>query len=268
MDQNKAGLVALTLLLVIVAGGAYIALAQPGYMPGASTSGTGSGSAETPYGESIEISIGGESQTSGSASWFQQNPEAVASWFASYQNGDSQNVYTVNSTYKSQETVTIAASLAVTWSNVQSLSATVKVKAIDKGTPANNHEYTLANNVDIQAGSPTSDNWDTTPSISAHLTSIGGSTTSETVEYQVYCQVTATGTISGDTLTATIVYTPYGTLVYAQSSEANSATVTPSVSVTSYYDEALGLPDGALVTLLALLVIAVCAYVVFDQVKG
>jgi hypothetical protein len=268
MDQNKAGLIALTLLLVIVAGGAYIALAQPGFMPGASTSGTGSSSAETPYGESIEISIGGESQTSGAASWFQKNPEAVASWFASYQNSDSQNVYTVNSTYKSQETVTIESSLAVTWSNVQSLTATVKVKAIDKGTPTNNHEYTLANNIDIQAASPTSDNWNTAPSINAHLTSVGGSTTSETIEYQVYCQVTATGTISGDTLTATIAYTPYGTLVYDQSSEANSATVTPSVSVTSYYDQALGLPDGALVTMLAILVIAACAYVVYDQVKG
>jgi hypothetical protein len=268
MDKNKAGLIALTLLLVIVAGGAYIALAQPSFMPGASTSGTGSSSAETPYGESIEISIGGESQTSGSASWFQKNPEAVASWFASYQDGDSQNVYTVNSTYKSQETVTIESSLAVTWSNVQSLTTTVKVKALDKGTPTNNHEYTLANNVDIQAASPTSDNWDTAPSINAHLTSVGGSTTSETVEYQVYCQVTATGTISGDTLTATIAYTPYGTLVYDQSSEANSATVTPSVSVTSYYDQALGLPDGALVTMLAILVIAACTYVVYDQVKG
>ena len=268
MDKDRNLLIGLTILLVLVAAGAYVALGQPSFMPGAEVSGTSSSSAETPYGESIEISIGGEAETSGAASWFQQHPEAVASWIASYQDSTSQNVYEVNSTYKSQEDVTIDADLAVTWSNVESLTATVKVKAVDKGTPANSHEYTLANAVSIQAASPTSDSWSTTPSILTHLTSIGGSTTSETVQYQIYCQVTATGTISGDTLTATIAYTPYGTLVYEQSSESNDATVTPGISVSSVYDQQLGLPDGTLLYLACLVVIGISAWIFYHKMRG
>lgn len=268
MDRNQQILIGLTVLLILVGAGAYIALGQPSFMPGVSASGTSSSSAETPYGESIEISIGGESETSGAASWFEQNPEAVASWLASISDSDSQNVYEVNSTYKSQEQVELSADLAVTHSNVNSLTATVKIKAIDKGTPANEYEYTLANAVDIYAASPTSDSWSTTPSISTHLTSIGGSTTSETVQYQIYCQVTATGSISGDTLTATISYTPYGTLVYERSSESNDASVTPSVSVSSVYDQRLGLPDGTILVLSCLTVVALSAWVYFTKVQG
>jgi len=268
MNRDRQILLITLVALIMIAGGAYIALGQPSFMPGASASGTSSSSAETPYGESISISIGGESETSGSASWFEQNPEAVASWFASIQDSDSQDVYEVNSTYKSQEQVELSADLAVTHSNINTLSATVKIKAIDKSTPANNHEYTLASSEDIYAASPTDDSWSTTPSISTHLTSIGGSTTSETVQYQIYCEVTATGSISGDTLTATIAYTPYGTLVYEQSSESNSANVTPSVDVTSYYDQRLGLPDGTIVVLSCLTVVALSAWVFFTKVYG
>jgi len=268
MDRQKTLLIFLALTLVVVAAGAYIALGQPSFMPGASATGTSSSSAETPYGESISISIGAGSETSGSASWFQRNPDSVASWFASLQDSDSQDVYEVNSTYKSQEQVTIQAQLAVTHSNIDDLHATVKVKAIDKGTPSNNHEYTLANNVDIYAASPTDDSWSTTPSISTHLTDVGGSTTSETVQYQIYCEVTATGSISGDTLTATIAYTPYGTLVYEKSSEQNSANVTPSVSVTSYYDQRLGLPDGSLLFMACIVVVSLSAWIYFTKVQG
>jgi len=99
------------------------------------------------------------------------------------------------------------------------------------------------------------------PAILAHLTSIGGSTTSETVQYQIYAEVTATGTISGDTLTATIAYTPFGTLVYEQSSESSAASVTPTVSVASFLDDALGLPGETIMTTLAIMSVAAAWFI-------
>ena len=269
MNRDRQILIVALIALIFISAGAYVALGQPSFMPGGSVSGTSSSSAETPYGESIEISIGGSSETSGAASWFQQNPEAVASWFASMSDSTSQDVYDVNGTYKSQEQVELSADLAVTWSNINSLSATVKIKALDQGTPTNYNEYTLANSVDIYAASPTSDSWSTTPSITQHLTDIGGSTTSITVDYEIYCEVVATGDISGDTLTATIAYTPYGTLEYTQSSESNAAEVTPSVSVSSYFDtadQAVGLPPGTMLYMTCIIASAVCIYFTFDRV--
>ena len=282
MNNDRKLLLGLAIVLVLVGAGAYIALAQPDFIPGGSVSGTSSSSAETPYGESIEISIGSESETSGSASWFEQHPEAVgswfvqspdqfASWFASYSDSTSQNVYEVDGTYKSQEQVTLSADLAVTHSNIASMTATVKIKASDNGDPTtNNHEYTLANAEDIYSASPTSDTWSTTPSISSHLTDIGGSTTSITVDYDIYCEVVAVGSISGDTLTAEVPYTNYGSLAYAQSSESNDATVTPSVSVSSWFDQAdqsLGLQHGTTLYMSIFTVVAMLGYATIRKVK-
>lgn len=136
------------------------------------------------------------------------------------------------------------------------VGSTVKIKALDKGTPANNHEYTLATEKALSGASPISDDGSTAPSISAHLTSIGGSTTDEVVQYQIYCQVTALGTVSGETLTATISYTPFGTLHYVKSSESSTADVVPSINVTSWLDEALGLPGETIMTALAAMTVA------------
>jgi len=249
MKDNRRVL-AFLLLAVIVVGGLAYWLGVPQVISGAVTGGTSEASDSTPYGESLEISLGSKSSTSGAAS-------IMASWFASYQDSDSQNVYEVNSTYKEQEQVSLEYDLSVTYSNVDTIKATVKIDALDKGTPANHHEYTLANEKSLSGASPISDSGSTTPSITTHLTDIGGSTTDETVQYKIYCQVTAVGTISGDTLTATISYTPFGTLHYVRSSESSQAQVTPSVGVTSWVssvvDDALGLPGETVLTTLAVI---------------
>jgi len=264
--QSPKQLYVLIFIIALLGAGVYIVLAEPGFMPGAETSGTTSGSAETPYGESLEISLGGESETSGQANWFQRHPEALVSWFA-YTDSSSQNVYTVDSVYKSQEQVSMSYSLSVTYSNVESIQATVMIKAIESGTPANNEVYTLANAKALSGVSPIDDSGSTAPSISTHLTAIGASVSGDTILYEVYCQVTATGSISGDTLTATIPYTQYGSLVYLRSSESSSANVTPSVSVTSVFDVALGLPEGTFLFMGCLAVIGYSVYVVADRVK-
>jgi len=267
MNQNRRKLLVFSLIAIILV--AYIAF-TPVTITGATTTGSNTAEASTPYGEKIGITIGSGSTTSGEASIIDLTK--VASWVASYSDSTSQNVYDVNGTYKSQEIVTLSYSLSVTHSSVSNIQATVKVKAIDKDTPANNHEYTLANAKTLSGASPISDNGNTQPTISQHLTSIGGSTTSENIEYQIYCQVTATGTVSGETLTATVNYTPFGTLEYTQTSESSTAEVTPTVSVASIIqykastiDNLIGLPEGWTIQLVAIACITVAIMVVKKQ---
>jgi len=259
MNQNQRKLLVFSLIAIILV--AYIAF-TPVTITGATTTGSNTAEASTPYGESIGITIGSGSTTSGEASII--NLAQVASWVASYSDSDSQNVYDVNGSYKSQEQVTMSYSLSVTYSSVTNIHATVKVKAIDKGTPTNYHEYVLANTKSLSGASPISDNGQTQPSISTHLTDIGGSTTSETVQYQIYCQVTATGSVSGETLTATVNYTPFGTLEYTRTSESSAAEVTPTVSVASVIeykasaiDNLVGLPEGWTIQLVAITCVTV-----------
>jgi len=154
----------------------------------------------TPYGESLSIRISSGSQTSGSATMVDVTTEKVGSWFASYDNGDSQNVYEVNGTYKSQELVTMSYTLVVTYANVDTIKGTVKIKAIDKADDSY-YEYTIANLKSLSGSSPINDNGNVQKGIATHLTEITASTTAATVRYDIYCQVTAQGTVSGETLT-------------------------------------------------------------------
>lgn len=257
MKDNRRILVFLLLAVIVVGCLAYY-LGVPQMLLGASAGGTSAAEDSTPYGESISITLGSESSTSGTAS-------IMASWVASYQDNDQQDVYEVNSTYKSQEVVTIEYDLDVTYSNVDTIKATVKIDALDKGTPANHKEYTLADEKGLSGASPISDDDSTAPSISTHLTDIGGSVTDETVQYKIYCQVTALGTVSGETLTATIAYTPFGTLHYVKSSESSTADVVPAINVTSWLDEALGLPGETVLTTLAVVAALATAVIVWRR---
>jgi len=204
--------------------------------------------AETPYGESLEIKLNVGGQTTSES----------ASWLASYQDSTSQNVYTVNGVYKSQEQVTLSYGLSVSYANVENIKATVKIKAIDS-SDSSSYEYVLANAKSLSGASPISDSGSTQVSITQHLTDAQASTTSATINYEVYCQVTATGTVSGQTLTATIPYTQFDSLTYEQSTESASADVSPTVSVASWQED-LKKPEyltiiGLVVLLVILLII-------------
>lgn len=266
MKDNKPLIFLLIALLAIGLVYGFMVYGTPlAINPGASAGSTSSNSVETPYGEKLEISLGSSSETSGQASFFEVKAPETASWFASYDDSDSQDVYEVNGTYKSQEQVTLGYSLSVTWANVESITATVKIKAYEEATPANNHEYTLANSKSLSGVSPISDNDSTVPSITQHLTDVGGSLTSEIVGYEIYCLVSATGTKSGDTLTATIPYTHFGGFSFVKSSESSTAQVTPTISAASfvedpwqlsYYDDVAGLPEGSVMQALGVSIIA------------
>lgn len=238
MFEDKRKLLALALVVLFLG---YL-LYQPLAVAGAGIYGTTGASAETPYGESLEIEIGTGAETSGEASMIQQ-------WTASYTDDTSQQVYEVDGTYKSQEQVTLSYSLTVTYSNVESIAATVKIKAIETTL---DHEYALATDKALSGASPISDNGQTQRTILEHLgTDIGCSTDSATVQYQIYAQVTATGSISGDTLTATVDYTQFGELVYLRSTESSTADITPQVNVASHIEEVLGLPGQPTLSIVA-----------------
>jgi len=257
-DRRNLIYVLLVLALAGVIGYAYFGTTL---IQGAVAGGTNSAEANTPFGESIEITIGSGTETSGTASLWDKSQ--LASWLASYSDSDSQNVYQVNGTYKSQEQVTLSYSLSVTHSNVEDIHATVKIKAVDKSDNSN-HEYTLASSKSLSGSSPISDSGSTQKTIAQHLTDVDASLTSATVKYEVYCQVTATGSISGETLTATISYTPFGCLQYQRSSESSEANVTPSVSVSSWLDDYLGLPGETVLNFFALASL-LSAYIVWRR---
>jgi len=266
MNKHRPLVFLIIAILAIAAGYAYMVYGTPIPVQGATNSGSSSSTAETPYGEKLEISLGSGAETSGTASFLRLRSPEAASWFASYDDTNSQNVYQVNGTYMSQEQVTIEYSLSVTYANVASISTTVKVKAYDESNKAlNYHEYTLANAKALSGVSPIADSGSTVPSILQHLTDVGGSTTSEVVGYEIYCEVTATGSISGDTLTASIPYTHFGGFSFLQSSESSTAQVTPTISAASweaedpwrlsYYDDAVGAPEGTVMSALAAMVV-------------
>jgi len=278
MKDNKPLIVLLILLLVggLVYG--FMVYGTPLTSIGATVGASSSNSVETPYGEKLEISLGSSSETSGVVSFFEIKAPQTASWVSSYQNSDSQDVYEVNGTYKSQEQVTMEYSLSVSYSNVESISATVKVKAYEEGNKAINYnEYTLANNKALSGVSPIADSDSTVPSILQHLTDVGGSTTNEVVGYEIYCVVTATGTKSGDTLTATIPYTHFGGFSFVKSSESSTAQVTPTISAASfietydpwtlsYYDDVAGLPEGTVMMYMGVSIAAlVSLFIVWSE---
>jgi len=273
VKKDRRLLLVLLLAALLVIG--WVAF-TPVLLAGASAGATNTAEASTPYGESISIKIGSGTETSGSASIVEAT--VPASWLASYSDSESQNVYAVNGTYKEQEEVTMSYSLSVTYSNVNNIEATVKVKAIDKADDSF-YEYTLANGKSLSGASPISDNGQVQKSITTHLGEVDASTTSATVGYQIYCQVTATGTVSGETLTATVPYTSFGCLSYVQSSESSSAEVTPQVTVATWLenrandvdfvvsviDSSLGLPDGSALTTAAILSVAAAAALVVKR---
>lgn len=257
MDQTKRKILVFSIIAILVVG--YIAF-TPVSIAGALASGSNSAEASTPYGESISIKIGSGSSTSASAS--------IIPMRASYNGSDSQNVYDVNGTYKSQEQVTLSYTLAVTHASVTSITATVKIKAIDNAD-ASFYEYTIASAKALSGASPINDNGEVVKTIAAHLSEITASATSATVKYEIYCQVTATGAVSGETLTATVAYTQFGALAYTRTSESSDAQVTPQVSVASIIeykasaiDNLVGLPSGWTIQLVAVASVTVTAMMV------
>lgn len=210
---------------------AYFLLQPQAAAQGAYARGEAEGYAESPFGEYIRINLGTSAQTS------------QASWLAAVAQ-TSQNVWTVNGTYKSQALVTLGYSLQVSYANVQNIKiVNLYIKAVD-ADDSSSYTYTLANNKALSGGSPISDSGSTQKSISQHLSDCQASATSAQIKYYIYCQVQAQGTISGQTLTAEVAETWFATLNYQQSTEQTQATVTPSVNVASWVDD-LGLPSLA-----------------------
>jgi len=203
-------------------------------------------SAETPYGESLNLNLNVGGQTS-----------SEASWLASYSDSASQQVYTVDGTYVSQEQVTLGYSASVSYSNVENIKITVKIKAIDS-SDSSYHEYVLANAKSLSGSSPISDSGSTQTSISQHLTDCDASTSDATINYQVYACVTGTGMVSGATLTAEIPYTQFASKHYVRQTEGASADVNPTVSVASW-TETLQQPEMLVIVALAALALLIMA---------
>ena len=257
MDRDRKILLAGSVVVLVFI--AYIAL-TPIIVAGARAYGVSTAEASTPYGESLGIEIGTGAETSGQASVI--DFVLPASWLA-YVGSETQDVYDVDGVYKSQEQVTMSYSLSVTYANVDTIKATVKIKT---AYSTSNFEHTLANLKALTGTSPISDSGSVQKSITQHLTDVSCPLTGGTVTYHIYCQVTAVGATSGETLTATVSYTQFGSLVYTRTTESGSADVTPTVSVASWMDDALGLPQGSAITIVAIVAV-IAAYKVVQRYR-
>ena len=257
MNRDRKLLLVILVVALLVIG--WIAL-TPILVAGAKIQGSGSAETTTPYGESISIRIGSGTSTSGQASVIDY--VMPASWLA-YVGSASQDVYDVDGVYKSQEQVTLSYTSSVTYTSVTNIAETVKIKATYS---TYNFEYALATGKALSGTSPISDSGSTVKTIATHLTDVTCPLTGGTVTYEIYCQVTATGSVSGETLTATVAYTQFGSMVYTRTTESGSADVTPTVSVASWVDDALGLPQGSAITIVAIAAV-IAAYKVVKRHK-
>jgi len=191
--------------------------------------------ASTPYGERLSIKLG----VNGKAT--------QGSWMGSVSGGASNLLYDVSGTVNDAsfsdvadaEKITITFDLSVSGSyitNVQIVSFYLKVKDKDgTGTktftiigsatsitiPYNN-TYTALNNY----------------AISTLISDVSGNTNNDELLFLVYIKVTATGSKSGQTLTAEINEEQFADLTFTHLTEQNQATVSPSVSVSSWIDMA------------------------------
>jgi len=201
----------------------------------------------TEYGEFLEIHVSAGGATS-QASW----RAAAAS--------TSQDVYTVDNTYYDQQKITLKLTITITYQNVENIVVDAWMKGID--TADNSYyQYNLASSYSWTLTSGSSKDFSVTKSISQFLTDIGASTTDATVKYTFYVKVTATGSISGKTLTAEIaeqdVTDANGNTIqnhFVLHTESASSNVTPDVSFSSWVASWAGITTTALVLVIGVVV--------------
>ena len=119
--------------------------------------------------------------------------------------------------------VTMSVSITPSATNVGNLKVTYYLKAVSEG-----HEKKFLEATDYSVSSGNTLSNSTTIGIDQQFTQMGLSVEEDhTVDYYIYCKVTGTGLISGETLTAEIPLTKFDTLEYDYGS-SSTATITPS----------------------------------------
>ena len=219
MNVNKK-LLAIFLILIVVAStiGAWFFFRGKGAVFGRKLEGY----AETPYGESLHVVLDIGGQTS------------KASFQASYQQSVSQNVWTVNGTYKSQGKITFSISITIDGTRISSVQVdNCYIKGVDT-TDGSSYSYTFGTypaTIPLDANDDGSWNPSSiTRTLDQHVSDIGGSTTCS-VDYYVYAKISAVGEISGQTLVVEITETKFLRLNLAR--ETEKATVEITITVTT-----------------------------------
>ena len=223
MKVNKK-LLAIFIIVLIVAGiGIYWFVPKKG----AEFGGEYKATAETPYGEklTIKLNLGGGTRQ--------------ASFFAGYTDTVSQNVWTVDGTYKSQGKITFSVTVTITGNKITNAKIeNCYIKAVDTAD-SSSYSYTFDTypvSVSLSGYQGTWSPDSITKTLDQHVSDIQAST-SCTVDYYIYCKVSAVGEISGQTLYAEITETKFKTLQLEKQTEETTAEVTPSVSTSSWLEE-------------------------------
>ena len=224
MKVNKK-LLAIFIIVLIVAGiGVYwFFIAKQGTQ----ITRTFGAEAETPYGEKLIIQLDLSGQTK------------QAGFLGAYTDTVSQSVWTVNGTYKSQGKITFSVSVTITGSKITNAKIeNCYIKAVDTADQSS-YSYTFGTypiSVSLSGYQGTWSPNSITKTLDQHVNDIQASTTC-TVDYYIYCKVSAKGEVSGQTLIAEIAETKFLRLNLEKPTEQTTAQVSPSVTTSSWLEE-------------------------------
>ena len=184
-----------------------------------------SASDSTSYGESINVQLKVEGQTS-------------SSWVGSYTGSAESQVYTVDGTYYEQEQISISLSITITYSKVSGVKiVSAYIKAVDTADSSSFNPISVSN-FDWEANGLTSGqskSWSYGPKgIGTFLGECSASTSDATIDFKIYVKVQGTGTVSGETLTAEITEQKFDSHHFVLETQSTSAEATPSVSFSSW----------------------------------
>lgn len=134
------------------------------------------------------------------------------------------NSWTVSGVERTQ--TTLGVSITVTGSNVATgAEVDYIIKAVDHADSAHNHKTLEKYTQSITVGGSTLTD-DVIKDIGQHMTDMGISTTAtHTIDYYIWVEARTTGTVSGETLTATIAETLFDSITYTYSPDIIEATL-------------------------------------------
>ena len=203
----------------------------------------------TDYGEYLDVDIDISGETSGA-------------WTGSYTQTATEQVYTVDSTYYSQQQITIKLTITITYSKVSGVTiVSAYIKAVDTADSSSFNPISVSN-FDWEANGLTSGSSKTwqygAEAISTFLSNCEASSSDATISFYVYVKVQGTGTVSGNTLTAEVAETQFQSNHFVLETQQTTAEAEPSVTFSSWVASWAAIGQG----LICLVIGTIIGYVV------
>ena len=169
--------------------------------------------------------------------------------------GQSYTGYTVDDVYYAGQNIKLKVTVKVEYAHVSNIKLVdCYIRAVDSSDSTKNHVYDFADNVALSGSSPiTWTSSEISKSFTQHFTDVYGSAGDHhTINYKVYCKVTATGELTGNSYTAELSETQFASHEYIKFMEklgGGSSEVSPQITFASWATIGVLLPGVGLVLL-------------------